>query len=573
MEYLLKASAVIVIFYTCYKICLQRDTFFEQNRWFLLTGIITAVFIPFIVIPIYIEQPTINLQNFVLTENINTSDANNNSIDLISILTNLYLLGIIIFSIKFILQLSSLISLLINNENKKIERFKFIKTNNDVSPFSFFNYIVYNPQQFNDTELQQIITHEKVHVSQHHTLDILLAQLACIVFWFNPFIWFYNKALKQNLEFIADQTAINFSTCKKSYQYTLLKTSMPTHQLALTNNFYNSLIKKRIVMLHKSKSKKINLLKFALIIPALALFLMSFNTKKVFVEKINLDTKTSVLKNLKKSSIEVVITKDFSDNDLENLKVKFKNEGITLKIKGIKRNSQGDITAIKIDVNSKSSSANYSIDTDEPINPIKISVDDSGKNISIGNGHLKKDHEMVFITKDGNIHETNNTDSDNNVFVISSDDDNSDDIEVKTIIIKDGDTSKITKKHKLKMINFNSDEDSTFLIKKGDKKVYKITAEYKGDGDHLTWTTDNDTDEIVHIAKDENAIKEHKIVAIKTVGNEPLYIVDGKEISKEEMNKIEPDTIESVSVLKGDSAAKKYGDKGKDGVVEITLKK
>src|SRR5690606_37026592 len=121
-----------------------------------------------------------------------------------------------------------------------------------------------------------IITHEKTHANQYHSIDILLTQLSCIVLWFNPFIWFYNKDLKQNLEFIADKTTLKQNHCKKSYQYTLLKTSIPSHQMALSNNFYNSLIKKRIVMLHKSKSKKINQLKYALVIPVVALFLMGF---------------------------------------------------------------------------------------------------------------------------------------------------------------------------------------------------------------------------------------------------------------------------------------------------------
>ena len=111
--------------------------------------------------------------------------------------------------------------------------------------------------------MEQIIAHEKVHANQYHSIDILLTQLACVVLWFNPFIWLYNKDLKQNLEFSADHDTVNNAVCKKAYQYTLLKTSVPTYQLALSNNFYNSLIKKRIVMLQKSKSAAQAKLSFA----------------------------------------------------------------------------------------------------------------------------------------------------------------------------------------------------------------------------------------------------------------------------------------------------------------------
>ena len=560
MEYLLKVSAVTVIFYVFYKIFLQRDTFFESNRWFLLIGLITSVFIPLFVIPIYVEQTPVSLDAFVFTEDAVITN-NNSSINLLSLLKTAYFLGIFLFTLRFMLQLKSLFPLLITSETQKLGRFKFLKTQENISPFSFFNYIVYNPQPFNETELEQIISHEKVHVQQYHTIDVILAQIACIAFWFNPFIWLYNNDLKQNLEFIADKTAINDANCKKSYQYTLLKTSVPKHHLALTNNFYNSLIKKRIVMLHKSKSKKINLLKYSLIIPVLGLFLMSFNTKEVIVEKpfVSEKAENQDVKSLKTSSIEVIIKKDYSDSDFEKLKTKFKNEGLAIKIKGIKRNQQGEITAIKIDVSSKSSNANYSIDADEAINPIKISVDDDGKNISIGNSQLKKEHNMVFISEDGQKHEINNSDSDNHVFIISTDDGSEDHIEIKKFSVKTGDSLHVKKIHK----KMNGDD------KKG-HKVIKIKTD--GTDDDLTWTTE-EAEEIIFIAKDDDAIKKHKVVKINTDGKEPLYLIDGKEITREEMNNISPETIDKVEVLKGDSATEKYGDKGKYGVVLITTKK
>ena len=97
-------------------------------------------------------------------------------------------------------------------------------------------------------------------------------------------VWLYKKDLKQNLEFIADKNAQANTNCKKSYQHLLLKTSVPNYQVALTNNFYNSSIKKRIVMLHKNRSHKRNQLKFLLVLPALVLFLMSFNTKEIYIQ-------------------------------------------------------------------------------------------------------------------------------------------------------------------------------------------------------------------------------------------------------------------------------------------------
>ena len=182
-----------------------------------------------------------------------------------------YSLGVVLFFAKLMIEFSSLFVLLKNHTSKKVGSYTYIETQEAILPFSFFNYIVYNPSQFNAQELELIIKHEKVHADQKHSIDILLVQLASVIFWFNPFIWLYKKDLQQNLEFIADDNAQRKSYCERSYQELLLKTSVTNHQLVLANNFYNSLIKKRIVMLHKSKSNKLNLLKFLLVLPLLGL--------------------------------------------------------------------------------------------------------------------------------------------------------------------------------------------------------------------------------------------------------------------------------------------------------------
>ncbi|SFZ92259.1 Signal transducer regulating beta-lactamase production, contains metallopeptidase domain [Flaviramulus basaltis] len=600
MEYLFKVSAVITIFYFCYKLFLQRDTFFESNRWFLLAGLITAFLIPLYVITEYIEYTPTALPNYILNADIKQNIEN--TFNVLDFLPIIYLLGVIVFSARFLLQIKSLANLIFKNKKQKKSPYIFVETNADVSPFSFFNWIVYNPNQFNKEELSQIITHEKVHAKQCHSIDVLLTQITCTLLWFNPFIWFYNKDLKQNLEFIADSSAINYSECKKAYQYTLLKTSLPTHQLALSNNFYNSLIKKRIVMLHKSKSKKINQIKLTLVLPLLAIFLMSFNTEKIYVAKENplnktfnietleeidnstkvdnviaesdkkkgdKSTSTSVIakkQNIKKSPIlndliMVGINKKSTDSDLDNIISIFKEYDVAISFKDIKRNKNGEITAIKINANSKSSNANFNVSSDSAIKLITIMFNKKDNSITIGNTATKnngvsyflsdndkikvyevhnydKEHDTILISKDGELHEINNdstyiTTSDKKIIklkkskIISDDDEN----ELKVIIESD---------------TVNKRED--IIIKKGKtKKNYKVK------------TISNDKDESkIFITTDDN--------------KEPLFILDGKEIENK-LDDINPNDIEKINILKGERAIEKYGDKGKNGVVEIITKK
>ncbi|NMH86554.1 hypothetical protein HHX25_03495 [Flavivirga sp. Y03] len=347
-------------------------------------GLISSFGIPCFVIPIYIEYVPNILENYSLGGGTFIVDNVEKPFNILNYLPVVYLAGVFFFSCRFIIQLVSLFTLISKNKSEKQGSFKYVKINTYVSPFSFFNWIVYNPNQFNKTELDQIITHEKVHVTQYHSVDILLAQISCIVLWFNPFVWLYSKDVKQNLEFVADQNAQQKFNCKKSYQTTLLKTSMPSHQMALSNHFYNSLIKKRIVMLHKSKSKKINLIKYAFVIPLLTLFLVSFNTEEVYVEAPNLqNNNTSIQKDLNKDGIEkFLIYNDFTDAKLKTFEAELKSKGYDFNLKNLKRNTHNLITTIYFTINKNGTEGTYRIASGRPIKTILIKYSKNKFNIN-----------------------------------------------------------------------------------------------------------------------------------------------------------------------------------------------
>jgi len=237
MEYLIKVSAILILFYACYKLFLNRETFFESNRSFLFIGLIAAFVLPLIVIPKYIEvEPIITESAFAISDTNSQPIVADSAISLTTILTYAYLIGVLFFLGRFLFQFSSLVLLFINSTKQRVASYVYVITKKALSPFSFFNWIVFNPSQFNDTELEQIIAHEKVHAKQLHSIDILLVELTSILLWFNPFIWLYKKDLRQNLEFIADKNAQAITNCKKSYQHLLLKTSVPNYQMGLANN-------------------------------------------------------------------------------------------------------------------------------------------------------------------------------------------------------------------------------------------------------------------------------------------------------------------------------------------------
>jgi len=587
MEYLIKSSAIVAIFYFCYNLFLQRDTFFESNRWFLLVGLFTAFCIPFIVIPIYIVQTAKPVQDFLLVEGATITNSVNNTIDFMQIISAIYIIGVIVFFVRFLIQLYSLSLLLLSNKKQHYKGYTFVKTSNNLSPFSFFKWIVYNPNQFSENELKQILTHEKVHAQQWHSIDILVSQLTSIILWFNPIIWLYKKNLQQNLEFIADNTANEKAKCKKSYQHLLLKTSVPIHQLALTNNFYNSLIKKRIVMLHKNRSKNRNLLKLALVLPLLALFIMSFNTKEIITFDSSLDTIEVNAENFSsKGDIEMVlITKDFTEADFNKIKTEFAEKGLTLKFKSIKRNGKGEIIAIKIEVNSKNSNANYNTNSDDPIKPIKISFDSDGDNISIGNTnnlHFVKEDHYKFVTKNGK-HKIHTSGKGNKSFIFKSKDEEDDEEDENIFIIKkDGKVHEVKNVHKDNNVYvIKGDDDSIIEIKGDGNNKHKIFISDDKSGNVVKeWISDKDEDNEIWVDEEENTFKirmigkdENKIFISGDSDEEPLFFLDGKEVSRKVIDELDHDAIEKMEVLKGESATKQYGKKAKDGVVIITTKK
>ena len=570
MDYLLKSSVIVILFYACYQLFLQRETFFVANRWFLLLGLLIAAVLPLIIIPIYVEYMPVTTPNSGFTTSA-ISDVTRtiptqtkNTFDIIELIPIVYIIGLIFFTGKLISEFMSLFHLIKHHRVTKNGIYNYIETESNLAPFSFFNWIVYNPNQFDAKELQLILNHEKVHVRQFHSIDVIMSKLVCALFWFNPIIWLYKKALQQNLEFIADSEAQLLSPCEKSYQNLLLKTSISSHQLTLTNNFYNSLIKKRIVMLHKSKSKRMNAYKYAFILPLLALFIFNFNTEVIA------QTKTPQPEDVKigQNVLKYVITKGTKDKQLESIKEKLAENDVTIIYKDLKRNDTKDIVGIRIEYNSKKGSGEFFINSDEPIKDIAITLNLNENRLSVGQAMKNLSQSFEVITEDGDKKvKTSGTES--NVFVYSTDEEGNDTDDKIIVVGKDGENHEVKKEKNVYVFksasvkNSNEAEDVVFV-----KKSKKDTVWIKQDVKNIVWT-DDDGKEVEIIAVEQG----NKNFKFQNDGKQPFVLLDGKEINIEEIEQIKPEDIENVTVFKGDKAMELYGKKGKDGVISIISKK
>ena len=404
--YLLKASGLIAAFFLAYHFLLRKETFFSSNRWFLLVGLVTSVVLPLVTFTkiVWIE-PVANTIDWSALPTNEVPLQETFTINWYLVFVAIYGVGISIFLLRFVIDYRELRKVLNGKTVQQQADFKLIDLSETVAPFSYFNYIVYNSEMYSTSELESILAHEKVHCEQNHSVDVLITRLFCVLFWYNPIIWWYQKAILQNLEFIADKEALKtisdtrgeaeLSLARKAYQITLLKVTTHNPCVAITNPFYQSLIKKRIVMLNKNQSKKWNSWKYVVIIPAILAFLLYFQVNVIAQEK---KSSTRQETSTTKDPVTVMVDKNTSDEQLKSEVARVKSEyNIALKFSKIKRNSNGEITAIKATYKDASGKkGTYQASGDKPIKPLRFFKDEEGA-IGFGSPISK----TIVIKKDG----------------------------------------------------------------------------------------------------------------------------------------------------------------------------
>ncbi|WP_299187779.1 M56 family metallopeptidase [uncultured Aquimarina sp.] len=589
--YLVKSSIVLSLFYLVYFFLLRKDTFFTVNRHFLLTGIVSALLLPLLEFTTieFIEQP--NFQIIEVNSSTDSTPENQTTpIDWWVIVFSTYITITSILLIRFIFQLVSLQRIFKKSPNKRNNGFSFLKTEEDIAPFSFFKYIIFNPTLHESKELEMIIKHEKIHAKQYHTLDILIANIFVIFQWINPFSWIYKKSLQQNLEFIADQEAVRDIPSKKEYQLTLVKVSSNNYS-SITNNFYQSLIKKRIVMLNKKESKNQNLWKATIILPLLSLFLWSFNTKTEiqYIQNNTSDQATTTIEDIVPNETDNIIKKEkFPIEKKEVSKKEYPNNNTPNKEKAIlstkfpkQEKTEENETDVKKEVlaKSKKNTIEFVINkksTKKDLEKIKRILKNE-YDVTVIFSEVKRDNnnEITSISVDVSSKKSNtnfslSNDSPITPFVLSYDS-KEDKINIgqsnNNIWIS---KSKGSKHSDTQIIEINSDDDkeSIFIVEGDKKKKRKVSRKKDGKNTIFIETDDNQS----HLSFHSDGSKT-LFDFDSDSDKDPLYIIDGKEASKKEVKKLKSDEIQSINVSKGKENVMKYGKKGEDGVIHITTKK
>ena len=270
INYIIQVVLFQVLFLAIYDFFLSKETFFTKNRWYLLSTPIVSFLLPLVQIPSFqkaIPQAYIYyMPEIILSpERIIQEASWYQSVNYLAILFGI---GVLLFSIFFFSKILQLIHLTRVYRGIKKEGYTLVLIPKQSKAFSFFNYIFLG-EEIPDTQKEQIIAHELVHSKQKHSFDLLFFELLKIVMWFNPMVYSYQKRITLVHEYISDAVATK-SEPKDEYINQLLSNFFQVENIAFINQFYKqTLIKKRIIMMKKKQSKKMNQLKYLVLIPVL----------------------------------------------------------------------------------------------------------------------------------------------------------------------------------------------------------------------------------------------------------------------------------------------------------------
>jgi TonB family protein len=290
LNILIQSSLSLAVMFMLYYVFLRKDTFFKTNRFYLMISLLASTLIPFIdfstFLPAREQVLLVILDPIIITpEGIQQSVEANTNLYIIGL--SIYLTGVFIFTLRFMYQLFQLYQLVKKFGVSRKQGLRIVFTNKTYSPFSFFNLVFLNQNDIDTPEYQKIIAHERVHIRQWHSLDLLVLEIITIFLWFNPFIWFYRHAVKTLHEYLADEGVLHSGVDARIYSALLFEQSTGIQVNDLTNNFSKSLLKRRFIMMTKKRTNEMARAKliFALPLALSMLVLISFSPDMIAQEK------------------------------------------------------------------------------------------------------------------------------------------------------------------------------------------------------------------------------------------------------------------------------------------------
>ena len=285
--YLLKINLAVVILYAFYHLLFGRDTFFRWRRVSLVAICVFSLLIPLLVLPSAWwqdggMQSMVETYAAVVLPAITVYAHKETGMMWTDWLGCFYLAGVAVLAVRMLVQIGSVCLLVHRATVCRIGACKVRVLPGEGSPFSFFRWIFVYRSLMDDDRLDEVLQHERVHVSQGHSYDVLFTELYTILCWLNPIVWHLRREVRENLEFLADEGVLADGNARKAYQYHLLGLACHAgRRVPIVNNFNVLPLKKRIMMMNKRRTHEVAKAKYLLFVPLAGLLLVVSNVETV----------------------------------------------------------------------------------------------------------------------------------------------------------------------------------------------------------------------------------------------------------------------------------------------------
>lgn len=290
MVYFLKINVAIALFYAFYRLFFYKDTFFAWRRTALLCFFAVSAAVPLLDIQQWIVQQEpmaamADLYAAVVLPELTLTLTPQPETDWRQLMADgivfAYWLVAALLALRFLFQLAGIVRLARRCPTQKIDGTTVHLLPRAEGPFSFFRWIFVCPDAHTGDELHEILTHERTHARQWHSIDVLTGELACIICWFNPFTWLMKREIRTNLEYMADEKVLETGHDSRTYQYHLLGLSHHKAAATIYNSFNVLPLKKRIIMMNKQRTRAIGRTKYLMFLPLAALLMIVSNIEAV----------------------------------------------------------------------------------------------------------------------------------------------------------------------------------------------------------------------------------------------------------------------------------------------------
>ena len=544
----------------------------------------------------------------------------------------LYWTGVVFFVARYIVTIVRLLQLM--SSGRRVtddEGRQIIVLPRSIAPFSWFGRIVLSEEDYS-AHSREILLHESAHIRKRHSLDLLVADLCTWLQWFNPAAWLLKRELQTVHEYEADAEVIDQGIDARQYQLLLIKRSVGSKFYCVTNHFNHNKLNKRITMMLKKKSNRKATWKYLYVIPV-ALCTVTVFARPEVSERLDEIASTDLLAMLDKvdsqsatDQSQMVITAASNSNQTNTLNVNIdesgdSSQGNKLKInitengkpasmdsalcivdgKKVSREEidklspdqiksvtvlKGKMAVEKYGDEAKGGALLISTKESDDTQPMKITLSNDGKqgsqtsyyvingkkvpaevidNLSTGkfsyiiNGKEVSAEDMEKLNLSGQV---------GNISILNDNGEN-------TIIIHSKKSSLNNWQQQVKALS-DSIRAEVAVTKEGKElspeamaRIEALSARISANADSITRAID---EKGINALSTLNHHTDSVSAYVKQIPN-IIYVVDGKKVSEKKFNKLSPNDIASITVLKGGEANKKYGAKENDNVLIITTRK